>query len=117
MWEWTHAGSEGGTDGRRSLLVRKLRHRRSAGPGRDCGPWAGARGTALSVSAPSIAHMSPTPSAPTGVPVPASEANESIRRFVRARRGLAWSAQDMAEYAVLLEIWTLAVRSEVVEAA
>jgi hypothetical protein len=49
------------------------------------------------------------------VPVPASEANESIRRFVRARRGLAWSAQDMAEYAVLLEIWTLAVRSEVAE--
>lgn len=30
---------------------------------------------------------------------------------------MAWSAQDMAEYAVLLEIWTLAVRSEVVEAA
>lgn len=49
--------------------------------------------------------------------VPAAEANESIRRFVRARRGLAWTAQDMADYAVLLEIWTLAVRSEVVEAA
>ncbi|WP_327700975.1 hypothetical protein OG530_02910 [Streptomyces decoyicus] len=59
--------------------------------------------------------MSPTPSAPTGAPVPASEANESIRRFVRARRGMAWSAQDMAEYAILLEIWTLAVRSEVTE--
>ncbi|QHC23074.1 hypothetical protein [Streptomyces sp. GS7] len=64
--------------------------------------------------------MSPTPPAPTGVPVPASEANDSIRRFVRARRDLAWTAQDMAEYAVLLEIWTVAVRaevSEVVEAA
>ncbi|BDM69415.1 hypothetical protein HEK616_29020 [Streptomyces nigrescens] len=74
------------------------------------------------MSAPSIAHMSPTPSAHMGVPVPASEANESIRRFVRARRGLTWTAQDMAEYAALLEVWTLAVRSEdtdvvVVEAA
>jgi len=59
--------------------------------------------------------MSPTPSAPAGAPVAASEANESIRRFVRARRGMAWSPQDMAEYAVLLEIWTLAVRSEVTE--
>lgn len=49
------------------------------------------------------------------MPVPASEANESIRRFVRARRDLAWTAQDMAEYAALLEIWTLAVRSEVTE--
>lgn len=28
---------------------------------------------------------------------------------------MAWSPQDMAEYAVLLEIWTLAVRSEVTE--
>ncbi|WP_234326107.1 MULTISPECIES: hypothetical protein [unclassified Streptomyces] len=46
------------------------------------------------------------------MPVPASEANESIRRFVRARRGLTWTAQDMAEYAALLEVWTLAVRSE-----
>ncbi|MER6307841.1 hypothetical protein ACWCXK_03950 [Streptomyces sp. NPDC001739] len=41
---------------------------------------------------------------------------------MRARRGLAWTAQDMAEYAALLEVWTLAVRSEgadvvVVEAA
>ncbi|MEU5013713.1 hypothetical protein AB0G35_26135 [Streptomyces sp. NPDC021749] len=66
--------------------------------------------------------MSPTPSAHKGAPVPASEANESIRRFVRARHGLAWTAQDMAEYAALLEVWTLAVRSEdadvmVVEAA
>lgn len=57
-----------------------------------------------------------------GVPVPVSEANESIRRFVRARHGLTWTAQDMAEYAALLEAWTLAVRSEdadvvVVEAA
>ncbi|PJJ00062.1 hypothetical protein BX264_0334 [Streptomyces sp. 2333.5] len=69
------------------------------------------------MSAPSMAYMSPTPSAHTDVPVPAAEANESIRRFVRARRGLAWSAQDMAEYAVLLEIWTMAVRAEVVEAA
>ncbi|GGN47270.1 hypothetical protein GCM10012285_32840 [Streptomyces kronopolitis] len=72
------------------------------------------------MSAPSMAHMSPTPSAHTDVPVPAAEANESIRQFVRARRGLAWSAQDMAEYAVLLEVWTLAVRAEmtqVVEAA
>ncbi len=69
------------------------------------------------MSAPSIAHMSPTPSAHPRLPSPASEANESIRRFVRARRGLAWTSQDMAEYAVLLEIWTLAVRAEVVEAA
>ncbi|AJT61867.1 hypothetical protein T261_0175 [Streptomyces lydicus] len=51
------------------------------------------------------------------MPIPASEANESIRRFVRTRHGLAWTAQDMAEYAVLLEIWTTAVRAEVVEAA
>ncbi|GFE19350.1 hypothetical protein Sgleb_73970 [Streptomyces glebosus] len=97
------------------MLVRKLRDRRCIRAGSSSGPRADARGAALSVSAPSIAHMSPTPSAPTDVPVPASEANESIRRFVRARRGLAWSAQDMAEYAVLLEIWTLAVRSEVAE--
>ncbi|WP_344579920.1 hypothetical protein [Streptomyces lunalinharesii] len=61
--------------------------------------------------------MSPTPSARAETPVPASEANDSIRRFVRARHGLAWTAQDMAEYAVLLEIWTMAVRAEVVEAA
>ncbi|MEU9125360.1 hypothetical protein AB0C96_36945 [Streptomyces sp. NPDC048506] len=64
--------------------------------------------------------MSPTPSAHTGMPCAASDANESIRRFVRARRGLAWTAQDMTEYAALLEIWSLAVRnevSEVVEAA
>ncbi|MFG2140778.1 hypothetical protein [Streptomyces sp. NPDC048650] len=61
--------------------------------------------------------MSPTPSPLNGVSVPASEANESIRRFVRTRHGLAWTAQDMAEYAVLLEIWTRAVRSEVVKAA
>ncbi len=67
------------------------------------------------MSAPNIAHMSPTPPAHTGMPVPAAEANESIRRFVRARHGLAWTAQDMAEYAVLLEIWTLAVRNEVAE--
>ncbi|MFJ9407087.1 hypothetical protein [Streptomyces sp. NPDC101393] len=61
--------------------------------------------------------MSPTPPAPVGAPVSASQANESIRRFVRARRGMAWSAQDMTEYAVLLETWTLAVRAEVVKAA
>ncbi len=74
-----------------------------------------ARGDALSVAAPSMSHMSPTPSAHTVTPVPASEANDSIRRFVRARHGLAWTAQDMAEYAVLLEIWTVAVRAEVTE--
>ncbi len=73
------------------------------------------RGGALSVAAPSMSHMSPTPSAHTGAPVPASEANDSIRRFVRARRGLAWTAQDMAEYAALLEVWMLAVRAEVAE--
>ncbi|MFE7666351.1 hypothetical protein [Streptomyces celluloflavus] len=61
--------------------------------------------------------MSPTPSAPTTTVVPASEANESIRRFVRTRRGTAWTAQDMAEYAVLLEVWTHAARKPVVEAA
>ncbi|GAA2346287.1 hypothetical protein Scani_37610 [Streptomyces caniferus] len=117
MWEWTHAGMGRHVQGRLSLLVRKLRWRKDIGPGAPCGRPDTARGSALSVSAPSMAHMSPTPSAPTAAPVPASEANESIRRFVRARRGVAWSAQDMAEYAVLLEIWTLAVRAEVVEAA
>lgn len=90
-------------------------HRQRLCAGKSCGPRGCARGAALSVSAPSIAHMSPTPSAHRDVPVPASEANESIRRFVRARRGLAWSAEDMAEYAVLLEIWTVAVRAEVTE--
>ncbi|WP_411146648.1 hypothetical protein [Streptomyces sp. x-80] len=61
--------------------------------------------------------MSPTPSAPTTTVVPASEANESIRRFVRTRRGAAWTAQDMAEYAALLEVWTRAVRKPVLKAA
>ncbi|UQA91448.1 hypothetical protein [Streptomyces halobius] len=61
--------------------------------------------------------MSPTPLPATGAPVPASDANESIRRFVCARGGRPWTTQDMTEYAVLLEIWTLAVRAEVVEAA
>ncbi|TJZ59180.1 hypothetical protein FCH28_03525 [Streptomyces piniterrae] len=61
--------------------------------------------------------MSPTPPPSTGAPVPAADANESIRRFVCARGGRAWTAQDMADYAVLLEIWTLAVRAEVIEAA
>ena len=62
-------------------------------------------------------RMPLSPSDPKDVSVPASEANESIRRFVRARRDLAWTPQDMAEYAGLLEVWTLAVRAEVVEAA
>ncbi len=115
VWEGTHAGSEGRRKGRLSSLVRQLTWRRDNCRDARCGRSHAACGSALSVSAPSIAHMSPTPSAPTGAPVPASEANESIRRFVRARRGMAWSAQDMAEYAVLLEIWTLAVRSEVTE--
>lgn len=74
----------------------------------------------MSVSAPSMAHMSATPSPRPGAHSSVSEANESIRRFVGARRGLAWTAQDMAEYAALLEVWVLAVRddvTEVVEAA
>ncbi|MFI7102113.1 hypothetical protein ACIBK8_22470 [Streptomyces sp. NPDC050161] len=61
--------------------------------------------------------MSPTPSAHPGPSLPASEANEAIRCFVRARRGWSWTAQDMTEYAELLENWTFAVRAEVVEAA
>ncbi|MEV5593699.1 hypothetical protein [Streptomyces sp. NPDC052496] len=60
--------------------------------------------------------MPPTPSSCAGaLPAPA-DANEAIRRFVRARRGRSWTAEDRAEYARLLEIWTRAVRGAVVEA-
>ncbi|WP_078898015.1 hypothetical protein [Streptomyces rimosus] len=52
--------------------------------------------------------MPPTPPPSTGAPL-AADANEAIRRFVRARRGRAWTAEDRAEYARLLEIWTSAV--------
>ncbi|WP_073760937.1 hypothetical protein [Streptomyces sp. CB02923] len=59
--------------------------------------------------------MPPSPSPPTGAPPSAADANEAIRRFVRARRGRSWTDEDRAEYARLLEIWTLAVRGAVVE--
>ncbi|MFD8542265.1 hypothetical protein [Streptomyces sp. NPDC059649] len=36
---------------------------------------------------------------------------------MRARHGLTWTAQDMTEYAALLEVWMLAVRSEDAEDA
>ncbi|MFD7665622.1 hypothetical protein [Streptomyces sp. NPDC059788] len=58
--------------------------------------------------------MPPTPPPSTGTP-PAADANEAIRQFVRARRGRSWTAEDRAEYARLLEIWTRAVRGGVVE--
>ncbi|GAA3169583.1 hypothetical protein GCM10017688_18530 [Streptomyces ramulosus] len=69
------------------------------------------------MTAPSMSAMSPTPSALSGAPAPASEANDAIRRFVCARPSWTWTAQDMTEYAALLENWTQAVRAEVVEAA
>lgn len=69
------------------------------------------------MAAPSMFAMSPTPSALSGALAPASEANDAIRRFVCARPSWTWTAQDMTEYATLLETWTHAVRAEVVEAA
>ncbi|MEU2790262.1 hypothetical protein [Streptomyces sp. NPDC007100] len=60
--------------------------------------------------------MSPIPPPPMGAPV-AADANEAIRRFVRARRGRPWTAEDRAEYARLLEIWTRAMRRTTVGAA
>lgn len=69
------------------------------------------------MAAPSMYGMSPTPPPCTGAPVAAADANEAIRRFVRARRGRSWTAEDRAEYARLLEIWTLAARGAVAEAA
>ncbi|MFH8347368.1 hypothetical protein [Streptomyces sp. NPDC018045] len=59
--------------------------------------------------------MPPTPPPSMGAPLTAADANEAIRRFVRARRGRSWTAEDRAEYARLLEIWTLAVRGAVAE--
>ncbi|MFH8597208.1 MULTISPECIES: hypothetical protein [Streptomyces] len=53
--------------------------------------------------------MPPTPPLSTGAPPAAADANEAIRQFVRARRGRSWTAEDRAEYARLLEIWTSAV--------
>ncbi|MFI9029368.1 hypothetical protein [Streptomyces sp. NPDC053560] len=43
--------------------------------------------------------------------------NDSIRQFVRARRGCAWTAEDREEYTRLLAAWTWAVRDEIVTAA
>ncbi|WP_368396792.1 hypothetical protein [Streptomyces sclerotialus] len=43
--------------------------------------------------------------------------NDSIRRFVRARRGCAWTAEDREEYARLVAAWTSAMRDEIVTAA
>ncbi|MET9293266.1 hypothetical protein [Streptomyces sp. NPDC003077] len=56
--------------------------------------------------------MSPNPAERAAVPVPAAEANEAIRRFVRARRDRPWTAQDRVRYVELLETWTLAVRGD-----
>ncbi|POX40692.1 hypothetical protein C3486_12920 [Streptomyces sp. Ru73] len=61
--------------------------------------------------------MSATQPLPGQVRPSAAEVNDSIRSFVQARRGCAWTPEDRAEYARLLADWTSAMRDEVVTAA
>ncbi|MEV0597870.1 hypothetical protein AB0I82_01010 [Streptomyces sp. NPDC050315] len=61
--------------------------------------------------------MSATHLLPGQVRPSAAEVNDCIRRFVRARRGCAWTAEDREEYAHLLAAWTSAMREEIVTAA
>ncbi|GAA3028798.1 hypothetical protein GCM10010448_08430 [Streptomyces glomeratus] len=77
-----------------------------------CAQW---RGGALSPLTPRLARMSPDSQSPGSVRS-ADDLNERIRALW-LRSGGSLSAQERAEYELLVVEWAAAMRGEVIEAA